>query len=460
MTDHALIVDRPDPGGVRPSTSGPAESASRVRERRLKYAVATSLGSKISTAIVQIVAFPIALAALGQQQFVLYAMLASAVGWLGLVNIGVGPPLTVMMSEAAAADDRLRQQRLFASALVPVVLVVLAAGTALAIAFRLLSVERVFGAAYAADGRTIGIGLSILAAVFLIQTLLSVVEAAQLGYQEQYRLNAMAIGGNLASAAAIVGVAALRPSVIGMIAAVSAPPIMFRIANAANVLRQRPYLRPTRDAVSWDTSRSLVGTGVAFSLATGFGNFLCHQWPIVLVGSRLPSGEAASFAVTMNALLIAAGMVSMVTVSLWPAISDGMARGERAWVARAAHRTLRYSVGYGLLVGSVFAFLGGIVFRLWFGASVVVPPALSIPLGLYFFLLMWESAYFAILIGMKQIAVPSLLYICRSLFAVALMSISLTRIGAPAAFIALAASVCAFTLVPFRARVRRGLAAS
>ena len=75
--------------------------------------------------------------------------------------------------------------------------------------------------------------------------------------------------------------------------------------------------------MSGDLSRQLIGSGVAFSLATGFGNFLCHQLPVVFMGNRLPSDEAASFAVALNALLIAAGMVSMVTVSLWPAISDG-----------------------------------------------------------------------------------------------------------------------------------------
>ena len=147
----------------------PLEPASHVRERRLKYAIATSLGSKVTTAIVQIVAFPIALAALGQEQFVLYAMLASAVGWLGLVNIGVGPPLTVLMSEAAASGDRIRQQRLFASALWPVALLVVSTGAILLVALRFVSTERLFGDAYAGQGPAIEIGLSILIAVFLVR---------------------------------------------------------------------------------------------------------------------------------------------------------------------------------------------------------------------------------------------------------------------------------------------------
>lgn len=434
------------------------ELPSRFRERRLLYAVVTSLGSKATTAIVQIVAFPVALTALGSEQFVLYAMLASAIGWLGLMNIGVAPLLTVMMSEAAAADDRATQQRVFSSALLPVALLVLGTGTALFAGLRFFSAAWLFGAAYAAQGWTIEVGLSILIAVFLGQTLLGVVEAAQLGHQEQYRLNALAIGGNLASATSIVAVAMNRPSVVGIIAAVTIPPLLFRIANAVDVMVRRPYLRPSLAGVSWDTFRRLVGSGLAFSLASGFGNFLCHQFPVVFMGQRLPADEAASFAVSMNALLIAAGMVSMVTVSLWPAISDGMARGERHWVTRVSIRTLRYSRGYGLVVGAVFAGFGQMLFRLWFGASIDVGPALSASLGLYFFLLMWENAYLAVLIGMKEIAVPSLLYTCRSLFAVGVMSMLVTSVGAPAAFIALAASVCLFTLLPFRTRVRRVLA--
>jgi len=433
------------------------EHAARFRERRLKYAIGTSLGSKISTAIVQVLAFPVAVRALGEAQFVLYAMLGSAIAWLGLVNIGVGPPLTVRMSEAHASGDRLSQQRLFSSAVFPVLLLVVVTGAGLALVLRFLPPSALFGPRYSTEHGAITVGLSILAVVFLAQTLLSVVEAAQLGFQEQHHFNAMAMGGNLATAVGIVSVALLAPSVVGMVAAVGLPPVAFRVANAVWFLRRRPYLRPTVDAVSWELCRGLVTTGVIFSLAGGLGNFLCHQFPVVLLGRQLPLREASSFAVAMNALVVAAGMVSSVAMSLWPAISDGMARGERAWVTRAYHRILWYSVGYGVLGGLVFALLGGSLFRLWFGPSVVVSPALCASLGLYFPLLMWENAHLAMLIGMNRIAVPSILYLCRSVAAVALMSTMVGQIGAPAAFIAPAISVCVFTLIPFRVWVRRAL---
>ena len=434
-----------------------ADDPARFRERRLKYAIGTSLGSKISTAVVQILAFPIAIRALGEAQFVLYAMLGSAIGWIGLMNVGVGPPLTVRMSEAQAAGDRRRQQQLLSSAFFPVLLLVLATGIALALAFQCVAPAALFGARYAADRDTIAAGVGLLAAILLAQTLLSVVEAAQLGHQEQHHFNAMGIGGNLTSAAAIVLVAMLAPSVVGMVAAVGVPPIGFRIANAVWFMRRRPYLRPAPGAVSWDLCRALLSTGLVFSLASGVGNFLCHQLPIVLLGRWRPLAEASSLAVALNALVLGAGMVASVAMPLWPAISDGMARGERAWVARAYRHILAYSVGYGALGGLVFAVLGRTLFTLWYGPSVDVSPALCAALGLYFFLLMWENAHFAVLIGVNWIGLPSVLYLCRSIAAMALMSLLVAQLGPPAVFIALSASVCVFTLLPFRMFVRRAI---
>jgi len=434
-----------------------ADDPARFRERRLKYAIGTSLGSKISTAIVQILAFPIAIRALGEAQFVLYAMLGSAIGWIGLINVGVGPPLTVRMSEAQAAGDRLRQRQLLSSAFFPVLLLVLATGVTLAITFRFVAPAALFGPRYAADRGTIEAGVWLLAMILLAQTLLSVVEAAQLGHQEQHHFNAMAMGGNLTSAAAIVLVAVFAPTVVGMVAAVGVPPVCFRIANAVWFMRGRPYLRPTLGGMSWDLCRALLSTGLVFSLASGVGNFLCHQLPIVLLGRWRPLAEASSLAVALNALVLAAGMVASVAMPLWPAISDGMARGEWAWVQRAYRRILAYSAGYGAVGGAVFAIVGDRLFTLWYGPSVNVSPALCAALGLYFFLLMWENAHFAVLIGVNWIGLPSVLYLCRSVAATALMSMLVARIGPPAVFIALSVSVCVFTLFPFRMFVRRAI---
>ena len=439
--------------------SGPEarDATARFRERRLTYAIGTSLGSKVTTAIVQLMALPVAIRALGERPFVLYAMLASAVAWLGLVNVGVGPPLAVGISEAAAARDPVAQRRLLASAIWPVLALALMTGLVLAFVLRSWSAAGLFGPEFVRDAETIERGIALLGALLLLQTVLSVVEAAQLGFQEQYRLNLLAMAGNLTSAAAIVGVALLHPTVIGMVLAVSVPPVFFRMANAVWFFVERPFLWPAPAAVSWEVSRSLLGTGVVFSLAGGLGNFLCHQLPVVLVGRSVPPADAASFAAATNGLLVATGMVSMVTVSLWPAYLTASPARSGTGFGVPTFGSSRIRMGYGLVVGADVRRLRGDDLpalvrardrrrasarshaRRLLRSADMGERALRVPDR-------HEADRRAVA------AVPGASHV-----AVVATSILLPRLGPPAAYLSLAVSVGVFTMLPFRSMVSVGL---
>jgi O-antigen/teichoic acid export membrane protein len=332
------------------------ESAAKFRSLRFKYAVATSLGSKVTTSVVQLVALPIAVKALGTEQFALYAMLAAAVGWLGLVNIGVGPVLTVNIASAAAQGDNGAEKRLLASALIPILFAVCITGIVVYLSVYFIDVAVIFGNNYSRYPNVIRIGVSILAGFALLQIILSVVEAAQSGYQEQYKQNLMAMSSNIFSIGAIIAAAIFYPTVIGMILAVNIFPFLFRVLNAFLVFRKRPFLIPSIKYFNFSDCKSLLYNGFAFSMAGGLGNFLCHIFPVVLVGRILNANSSTSFAVAMNALIIASGILSMVNIPLWPAISDSLARADIGWARRAYYRTLIYSMGYALIIGVAFFF--------------------------------------------------------------------------------------------------------
>ena len=426
-----------------------AQISTEYRNKRLKYAVGTSLLSKIITAIVQIIAFPIAVRALGNEQFVLYAMLASAVGWLSLLRIGIGPVLTVRMADAAARKDRVAEKRLFASALLPMLFIAFLLGTLFFLAVQYVPIDNLFGPNYFENADIIKEGVSILVVLFLLRIVLSVIEAAQLGYQEQYILNLATMTSNIFSVIGVLIVAKYTPSVIGLILAVNIPLFLGRCANAMIFFVNRSFLMPSIKNFSRTDCKYLLSDGIIFSMASGLGNFLCHQFPVILAGRAWGVQDAASFTVSMNALIIASGMVSMMTISFWPAISDSITRGEFAWVRLSYHRLLLYCAGYGTFVGIIFAVFGTQLFRLWYGSTIQTSQSLNIFLGLYFALLMWENANFTMLIGMKIIVLPSILYLIRSICSVSLMMVLFESIGTPAPYIALCISLSVFTLIPF-----------
>jgi O-antigen/teichoic acid export membrane protein len=406
---------------------------------------------------VQLLAVPIAVNALGHDQFALYAMLAAAVGWLSLATIGIGPVLAVGIAEAAATDDRTVERRLFTSALLPILLITLLAGVALQILVRTVPLTALFGPRYLHSADTISAGLALLVGFFLAQCVLSVVEAAQLGYQEQHLLNLATIGGNALSVATIIVAARLAPSVLGMIVAVNGPLLLFRLANAAVFFARRAYLYPAARHFSGSDCRRLLSSGVVFSLASGVGNFFCHLLPVMLVGRALGAEDGTAFAVGMNALIMASGMASVISVSLWPAISDSRARRDIGWTRLAYRRSLLYGTIYGCAMGTMFGLLGAPLFRLWVGPSIHMGAPLLASLGLYCALMMWETVHFHFLIGMKQVMLPSMLYLLRSVFAVVCTQLTLPSLGLGAPFLWLSVSVVLFTLLPLTLATRHQL---
>lgn len=422
-----------------------SKDGSTFRVQRIQYAAATSAVSKAITMAVQVIALPVAIRALGQERFALYAVLAASLGWLGMANIGVGPPLAVGIAEAAARDDEKTQSTLVSSAFLPVFCLVTVLGCGLLALLPLIPVGRILGANFARQADTARTGAAVLLILVLTQALLSVTEAVQTGHQEQYVLNSWAAAGNLVSLVALLATAALWPSVISMIAAVHIPPVLARLLNSGFFLSRRHHLIPRLSGFNWLSARYLLGNGVIFSLAGTLGNFLNHQYIVVLVGRMTTAQITSTFAIVVNVFMLAFGMLSMIAIPLWPAIADSLGRGDALWAQRAYRKTLVYGLLYGCVFAFTFSLIGKQILALWFGPAVMPSSTLLWLTGLYFVVDTWEYIHYTILIGLRRIWAPSLIYLCRSVLTVLAAPHLIRSFGESGAMIALLLSVVLIT---------------
>lgn len=451
---HSIESDIPVTGPLGVSSQkNPVE----FRYSRLKYAVATSLSSKVTTALVQLIALPVAVKALGNSCFTLYAMITAAVAWLALTNLGIGPALVVRIAEAHARGDADSERCLFVSALLPVTILAFCTSIIALSLVWTFNISTLFGPNYVGDIGTIRSGLSILILLFFVQAILSLFEAAQSGYQEQYVYNLNATVSSIPCFIAILAVAKSGATVVGMILAVNAPVVIFRILNALWVLKAHENLRMVPEAFRKGLAVSLLKHGVSYSLAGGFGNFLAHVYPVILVGRALPPVHSAAFAATMNALVLASSVLSMVYLPMWSAIADSLARGEIEWAKKARRRLVTASAVYGLIVGLGFAFLGQSVFRFWFQGALHPDRSLLIACGIYFFALCWEGPHFTILVGLRQIHFASLVFLARTALSAVLMSLMIRYFGVVAPFAVMSVMVLIITSWSFPILTNRAL---
>jgi O-antigen/teichoic acid export membrane protein len=431
--------------------------AAKLRSANFRNAIASSLASKITTVALQIIAMPIAAISLGSHGFALYAMLTAAVGWLSLSNLGIGPTLIVRLAAAHIHGDLDTERSIFSSAFFPAFVISAVVSLTGLLVIWMFPIHNIFGPLYITDEYTIRWGLTALVSMFFMQTNLSLFESAQAGYQEQYIQNIISAVSSVPCILAVLILAKRSPTPVDLILALHVPVVLFRCGNAALIIWRHPHIFPSITAFRWTLSKKLVKSGSIFSLAGGLGNFLAHILPVILVGRAFSSDVAAAFAATMNAIILASGVISMLSTPLWPAIADSVARGDRDWAQRAYRRLLWSVMIFGLLTAFFLAARGDWLFHVWFKGQINPSQSLILAAALYFLASCWEVAHFTILVGLHKIAVASLLVFIRALLGIIVILVFLKMGNEANTFIIMFIAIVVIDFIPLRILVLREL---
>jgi O-antigen/teichoic acid export membrane protein len=379
------------------------DQARGIRLRGIKRYVLSSLGSKVVTLGVQIIAIPIAFEALGATRFGIYLMIVSALSWMSLGNLGFPQWLTRGIASAAATGDRERERRFFTTSFLVLLALNLALGAVVLVVLNGVPVTAIFGAQYAGAAAEIVPAASALAVILVLQVLGSTFDASRAGYQAQYITILWYIAGSALSVVAIIVAARGWPTIPAIVLAVSAPLALAGLMNGGFLLgRDRPYLRPRFAHFDRAVARSLFTSGPAFLLIQLSGIVKIH-FLLVLVGWLRGPEEVVQFGVLLRLLVMGAGMVMMVTQPLWPAIVDAVTRGDSEWLRQSYLRAAALVVAYSLAVGAAVALFGNMLIELWLGEDLGIPPALQAAMGLFFVLWMWTQLHQSVLIGIGRI---------------------------------------------------------
>lgn len=386
---------------------GSGESHAALRSHRFRLSLLTSVVSKVVSSVLQIAVIPLAINALGTDRFGVYVTLAATLGWVNMAGVGIGPGLTLGTASAVAARDRVREARLFTTAFALILTLTSITLTILALAISLLGIQTIFGAKLGVYQSEIGQGMVVLMLLLGANLVLSVVEAVQAGYQSQYVNNLWATLGNIFTIGMLLLVTSHWRSITGMIVAVYGSITVAKMFNAGQLLWRHPYLVPRWNNLDKALARMLITTGLAFLLGQ-FASLLYLEFNVFLVGRQLGPASAAGFAVMIQLLVLAGGMVIMITLPLWPAVADAWARGDRAWITNAYKRTTLGLMTYAILVGGVVAIAGNLIVTRWVGSQVVPSFTMQVLSGVYFVMIIWQNINHAFLIGLGQIRSASM----------------------------------------------------
>jgi O-antigen/teichoic acid export membrane protein len=380
-----------------------------TRTRRFKLALLTSFAGKGVSTIVQLAALPLAIAALGQERFGVYAMLVAFLNWISIVSITITPGLTVQLVRANARADHEQERKVFGSALIlsAVLASLLCLGTLLA--FRAVGIEGMFGDSYSAFTDELQSGVTVLSIFIAMNVVLSVAEAAQAGYQNQYVHNVFLAIGNVFTIVIIALLVRAKPTIANMIVAVYAAPLVARAMSLIQLLSSRRYLIPGITRIDVPSLKLIAHTGSAFIL-TSMASFCYQSFSVYWVGRRMGPIAAAQMSVLTTILNVLGSLLIMITQPLWPAIQDATVRNDRAWVLRTYLRISKHLMIYVGIAALVIAAAGDHITHLWIRSTTPVSGVSQILLGFYFLLLAWEHLNYSFFIGLGRYWFASISY--------------------------------------------------
>ena len=383
----------------------PVESRRGFRHRRLRLAAATSLLSKGIGLVLQLVAVPLAIGALGAERFGVYTMLVSVLVWIDLGAFGMGPGLTRKIAVAWNSGDIAAEGRYFSSAIAILLLICLVLSavfaTGMLVVFRGgLSLAPLFGPAGDALRGEIHGALLVIATFFLAQLLFSCGERARSAYQEDYLNNAMYVVANCISLVLMFMIARHWPTIPGFALAVFGALTLVKGLNMVLlVAASRPYLFPRFSNVDRATARELVGNGAPFWLIQA-ASLSMHNFSLVLLGVIAGPDVLAPFAAVFRLFQLLATGVTMLTQPLWPSVTDACVRGDFAWIRRVYVRAIAYVMLYCSGVFLVFALAGDWLIRSWLKGHIAVDHTLVVGMAAYFAVWMWNNLHTSLFFGL------------------------------------------------------------
>lgn len=442
---------------VSGSHRGPLDDHGLVRTRAMRKAVFAAFVARASGMTLQLVSLPIAAAALGPQGFALFAMLVATMSWLSLSNLGLAPALTVRLSRLRARGDLASQQRAFSTGLWGMLAVTSAVAFAALFSFVFTSfTQHAFGD-YLFYAGQIPVGLWLVIAIAFISVNLSTIEAAQTAFLEQHRTSWFIAAGTLVAAVAVLAAARLDPQPAAILLAVYLPQLLSRAAGAVRFAAAHRELSPWPPSIDVSLAPSLLRDGLRFSIVGSLNNFLCHGFPVLIIGALASVQETASFAAVMAAITIAASFFAVFSSSMLGGASDAHVRGDAFWLRRTYGRILATNIAYASGILLLLSLAGETIFHVWYQGVVDPQRSALIAAGAYLVALGIESANVTVLNGMGQVALCARWSLLKAVVTAALVAILASKDATTWPFIILAAASFALSAVPLTISVFRHL---
>lgn len=376
------------------------------RDRSIRLAVVTSMLSKGGTALLQLLAIPLAVRVMGREEFGLYTSVSLALSTVALLEIGIGPALAHGLSEARAKGDEEKGRRLASTAFVLMMGMSLLAGILLASILFLVPIPTLFGSQYAGSESLMRPALWLGLVLFLLLFVLNLTDRLREGLLEVATTNLWGALGNLLAAVAVAICIWFVPEVWFLVLAVHGSVVLAKLGNTVGLWKKHPDLLPSMRSVHRGTARHLFSDGAAFATCCLLVGVVEYNFCTWMVGQLSGPSAVALYGIFVSLSVMQLGFVIMLSTPTWPAVAEALARSDIQWARQASRKLYLYGLGFAMCSFIGMVTLGPWVLEFWLGDKFAgITRGMLAAYSFYFLAHVWRHLNHSLMIGTGQVMV-------------------------------------------------------
>jgi len=368
--------------------------------RGVRAALWAAALNKSVALVLQVVAVPLAVGALGIERFGIFLMLYGLAGWATLGNAGLGQALGQLLPRTGNDDGR-------KSELIGTAILLSSCGSfAILCGGILLAYSGVpdlfFPGVPPKLSNEISASLLVMLVLLSAHSMLATIEGAQIALLRSHVVIGFRLAGTVFAILSLFYAATLSPHIAAFVVALVGGPLLASFLHAiyfAKAPSTKTY-RLTNFALLH--VRVLVYQGCAF-LAISAASFITGHLCVAVLGFLTSPTEVVEFGLFIRLLVVAVSVVSVLTQPLLPAIVHAHEGRDNYWLQRSLKRAFWFCLSIAILFAVAIGIGGSRILELWTGQPVHAPPVFNFLFGIYGLLVVLSHLAGTILAGMGHV---------------------------------------------------------
>lgn len=349
------------------------------RWRRIFVSAGSSVGARGVAMACNLLTIPVALRYLGASQYGLWLTLTSSVNLLSCFDFGIGIGLQNRVSEMMGRDRLTEAGACIRSTMVVLgFIAVLLFAVLLTLVFGTDLPGRLFSSGQF-KGAAMDEALAIVVGAFVVGLPLSLFSRVAMGLQQGWIASVAAAIGTFLTLVGVTIAARASLSFMPFVAIAVIPPLAAQIICFVLVARRLPDGLRLFGPISLADGVRTLRDGSPYVLPQ-IGGLVVSQTPLIVLGTMGSPVSAAIYGVFIRLNLPFQQLQQMFLDQVWPAITEALHRGDRAWLRQTLRWLVRLCVGYGVLTVAAMIAALVLVFPLLTRASGLHPSGLLIVL--------------------------------------------------------------------------------